>query len=62
MEVHGYEDHYQILKEITRMFHKICYYALNKILNFDWLNSNLNFVDVWLSESNVRQRNFISGQ
>ena len=38
------------------------YYALNKILNSDWLNTNLTLVDVWLAGSNVRQRNLMSGQ
>ena len=28
------------------------YYALNKILNSDWLNTNLTLVDVWLAGSN----------
>ena len=37
------------------------YYALNKILNSDWLNTNLTLVDVWLGGSNVRQRNLMSG-
>ena len=37
------------------------YYALNKILNSDWLNTNLTLVDVWLGGSNVRQRNHMSG-
>ena len=37
------------------------YYALNKILNSDWLNTNLTLVDVLLEESNVRQRNLMSG-
>ena len=27
------------------------YYALNKILNSDWLNTNLTLVDVWLAGS-----------
>ena len=38
------------------------YYALNKILNSDWLNANLTLVDVWLGGSNVRQRNLMSGK
>ena len=37
------------------------YYALNKILNSDWLNTDLTLVDVWLEGSNVRQRNLMSG-
>ena len=37
------------------------YYALNKILNSDWLTTNLTLVDVWLEGSNVRQRNLMSG-
>ena len=37
------------------------YYALNKILNSNWLNTNLTLVDVWLGGSNVRQRNLMSG-
>ena len=32
----------------------VAYYALNKILNSDWLNTNLTLVDVWLEGSNVR--------
>ena len=36
------------------------YYALNKILNSDWLNTNLTLVDIWLAGSNVRQRNLMS--
>ena len=31
-------------------------YALNKILNSDWLNTKLTLVDVWLAGSNVRQQ------
>ena len=42
-------------------FDKVNYYALNKILNSDWLNTNLTSVDVWLVGSNVRQRNLMSG-
>ena len=38
------------------------YYALNKMLNSDWLNTDLTLVDVWLGGSNVRQRNLVSGQ
>ena len=38
------------------------YYASNKILNSDWLNTNLTLVDVWLGGSNVRQRNLLLGQ
>ena len=38
------------------------YYALNKILNSDWLNTNLTLNDVWLVGSNVRQLNIMSGQ
>ena len=30
------------------------YYALNKILNSDWLNANLTLDDVWLVGGNVR--------
>ena len=37
------------------------YYALNKILNSDWLNTNLTLVNVWLAGGNVRQRNHMSG-
>ena len=37
------------------------YYALNKILNSDWSNTNLTLGDVWLAGSNVRQRNLMSG-
>ena len=40
----------------------VYYYALNRILNSDWLNTNLTLVDVWLAGSNVRQRNLMSGQ
>ena len=39
----------------------IYYYALNKILNSDWLNIQLTLVPVWLVGSNVRQRNLMSG-
>ena len=38
------------------------YYALSKILNSDWLNTNITLVDVWLVGSNVRQGNLMSGQ
>ena len=38
------------------------YYAVNKILNSDWLNANLTLVDVWLGGNNVRQWNVMSGQ
>ena len=39
----------------------LIYYALNKLLNSDCLNTNLTLVDVWLVGSNVGQRNLISG-
>ena len=29
--------------------YKFNYYALNKILNSDWSNTNLTLVDVWLA-------------
>ena len=38
----------------------VYYYALNKILNSDWLNTNLTLVDVWSVRINVRQRNLMS--
>ena len=38
-----------------------CYYALNKILNSDWLNTNLTLDYVWLLRSNARQPNLTSG-
>ena len=41
---------------------KSFYYALNKILNSDWLNTNLTFNYLWLLRSNVRQLNLMSGQ
>ena len=48
--------------KLTPWMHNIIsYYALNKILNSDWSNTNLSLVDVWLAGSNVRQRNFMSG-
>ena len=37
------------------------YYALDNILNSDWLNTDLTLADVWLAGSNVRQRNLMSG-
>ena len=39
----------------------VVYYALNKIMNSDWLNTNLTLDDVWLVGSNVRQLNLMSG-
>ena len=52
---------YGMLHMRTRLIDIACYYALNKILNSDWLNTNLTLVDVWLGGSNVRQRNLMSG-
>ena len=49
----------EIFVFLTTYIHN--YYALNKILNSDWLNTNLTLVDVWLEGSNVRQRNLMSG-
>ena len=37
------------------------YYAMNKILNSDWVNIQPTLVDVWLVGSNVRQQNLMSG-
>ena len=48
-------------KDINHLENNAYYYALNKILNSDWLNTNLTLVDVWLGGSNVRQRNLMSG-
>ena len=47
---------------VSALFAMLDYYALNKILTSDWLNTNLTLVDVWLGGSNVRQRNPMSGQ
>ena len=53
----GKEQHYMYV--LIKDFNKF-YYALNKILNSDWLNTNLTSDDVWLVRSNVNQPNLIS--
>ena len=47
MELTVVNDFQNNLDQAT--INRFVYYALNKILNSDWLNTNLTLADVWLA-------------
>ena len=57
MEKFKFQDQkHQNLSKTVALFNSCIrnYYAVNKILNSDWLTTNLTLDDVWLIGNNVR--------